>query len=411
MNTVFCSIVTALLLFSTALANAQTTVTIRSLAANKPADLNGYLYAPEGVGPFPAVVLAHGCGGISDREKIWANFLKARGYLALVLDSLTTRSISEVCTAPRLTPADRAGDAYGALKFLQSQTNVDKYRIGMMGFSHGAMTVLRTFSETTPFPLVDAPQFAAATALYPDCLSSEVDVTVPVLIQSAARDDWTAAAPCQMKAAARKNEGYPVEIEVYPDALHAFDNPAVGQHYYGSSWMNGNKPKFCCGASVGYSANATAKAEQATEQFFAKHLKSAESKAKPAWAPKPAPTRDEVAGMVKAAKALAAASGKSKLIELITSQDPQFRKRRVFLAVIEKQGIVSAHGMYPVAMVGIDFSTIKDIDGKPVLTVIRSALDQNPPWTNLSTPGTNFDIYVERLEGDEIIVGNLMKYR
>ncbi len=409
MNTLLGFILTAFLLFSTVLANAQTTVTIRSLAANKPANLNGYIYSPEGTGPFPAVVLAHGCGGISEREKNWANFLKARGYLALVLDSFTTRSISEVCTAPpRLTPADRAGDAFGALMFLQSQTNVIKSRIGMMGFSHGAMTVLAALSETTPCPLGDAPQFAAATALYPECLSSEVDVTVPVLIQSAERDDWTAAAPCQMKAAARKNEGYPVEVEVYPNALHAFDNPTV-QHYYGGSWVNPNKPKFCCGASVGYSAAATARAEQATDQFFAKHLKSADSKAKPAWAPKPAPAHDEVAGMVKAAKAFAATSGKSKLIELITSQDPQFRKRRIFLTVIDKQGIVAAHGKFPVGMVGIDYSTSKDIDGKPLIASIRSALDQTPPWTSQRTPTTNSDVYVERLEGDEILVGYLMK--
>lgn len=403
------SVVAGVLLLSASMVVAQTQVSIPSLATQKPADLTGSVYIPDGAGPFPAVVLAHGCGGIGKRETNWANFLKARGYLALILDSFTTRSISEVCTAPRLTLADRAGDAFGALKYLQSQTNVDKNRIGLMGFSHGAMTVLTTFSETTPFPLGNAPQFAAATALYPDCLTNEVDVTVPLLIQSGERDDWTAAAPCQAKAATRRSEGYPVEIEVYADALHAFDNTELPQHYYGGSWLNVNKPKYCCGASVGYSAAATAKAEQATEQFFAKHLKSVDPKSRVAWSPKAAPTRDEVANLVKAAKALATTSGKTKLIELINSQDSQFRKRRVFLTVIDKQGIVLAHGKLPVALVGVDYSTSKDIDGKPLLTVIRSALEPNPPWTSQRTPTTNSDIYVERLDNDEIIVGYLMK--
>jgi dienelactone hydrolase len=31
----------------------------------KPAQLFGYLARPDGAGPFPAVVVLHGCGGIS----------------------------------------------------------------------------------------------------------------------------------------------------------------------------------------------------------------------------------------------------------------------------------------------------------------------------------------------------------
>ncbi|MDO8788167.1 MAG: dienelactone hydrolase family protein [Sulfuritalea sp.] len=408
MNKSLVSVVAGVLLLSASAVVAQTQVSIPSMATQKPAVLNATMYTPEGPGPFPAIVLAHGCNGIGENVKNWANFLRTRGYMALILDSLTTRSISEVCTAPRLTPIDRAGDAFGALKYLQSQANVDKNRIGLMGFSHGAVTVLAALSETTPFPLGDAPQFAAATALYPNCLTSEVDVTVPLLIQSGERDDWSAAAPCQANAAARKNEGYPVEIEVYPNALHGFDDPAV-QHYYGGSWPNLNKPKACCGASVGYNAAALAKAEQATEQFFAKHLKSVDPKSKVAWSPKAAPTRDEVANLVKAAKALAMTNGKNKLIELITSQDSQFRKRRVYLTVIDKQGIVLAHGRLPVAAVGADYSTLKDIDGRPLLNLIQSTLDQNPPWTSLRTAIVDADIYVERLDNDIIIIGLLMK--
>jgi poly(3-hydroxybutyrate) depolymerase len=34
----------------------------------KPARLAGYLAQPDGVGPFPAVVVLHGCGGISSHS-------------------------------------------------------------------------------------------------------------------------------------------------------------------------------------------------------------------------------------------------------------------------------------------------------------------------------------------------------
>jgi len=389
-------------------ANAQTAVSFPSLAAARPDSLNAHVHAPEGAGPFPAVVLAHGCGGIGQNVRNWARFLQARGYVALVLDSFSSRAISEICTAPRLTLADRVGDAYGALKYLQSLPNVDGRRVGMMGFSHGGMTTLKAISETTPFPLGGAPRFAAAIALYPDCLTSEVDATVPLLIQSAARDDWTLAAPCQSKSATRKAEGYPVDVEVIPNALHGFDISDAPSYYYGATWRNMNKPKFCCGASIGYNAVATNKAEQAAEAFFTRHLGAVEPASVRAWAPKSAPTKEDIVALVKAARDFAAANGREKLIEAINGLDERFRKRRVFLGLTDKQGIVLAHGMLPVAMTGFDTASAKDLDGRPIFGVFQAALEQSPSWASMSSVFADTDIYVERL-GEDLIQGYLIR--
>lgn len=401
-------VLAGLLLAAAAGANAQATVSFPSLSTVRPDNLNAQVYAPEGAGPFPAVVLAHGCGGVGRNVHNWARFLQSRGYVALVLDSFATRAISEICTGPRLTLADRVGDAYGALKYLQSLPNVDGRRIGMMGFSHGGMTTLKAISETTPFPLGGAPRFAAAVALYPDCLTSEVDATVPLLIQSAARDDWTLAAPCQAKGATRKLEGYPVDVEVIPNAMHAFDNPEVPNHYYGATWRNVNKPKFCCGASIGYNAVATNKAEQAAEAFFARHLGAAEPASARAWTPKPAPTKEDVVALVQAAKTFAAANGKDKLIEAINSMDERFRKRRLFLGLVDKQGISLASGLLPVAMQGFDTASTKDLDGRPIFGVFQAALEQSPSWASMRGVFADTDIYVERL-GEDLIQGYLIR--
>lgn len=389
-------------------ATAQTAVNFPSLAAARPDSLNAHVYSPEGAGPFPAVVLAHGCGGIGQNVRNWAAFLQKRGYLALVLDSFSSRSISEICTAPRLTLADRVGVAYGALKYLQSLPNVDKRRIGLMGFSHGGMTTLKTISETTPFPLGEAPRFAAAVAVYPDCLTSEVDVTAPTLILSAARDDWTLAAPCQAKAALRKAEGYPVDIEVIPNALHAFDNSDAPGHYYGAAWGNVNKPKFCCGASIGYNPAATSRAEEATDAFFAARLRSDAPASVRPWTPRPAPTQGDVVKLVGEAKAFAAANGRDKLIEAINSQDERFRKRRLFLGMVDKQGVSLASGFLPVAMTGFDLSNAKDLDGQPIFGAFRSALERTPSWARLRGMFADTDVYVERL-GEDLIQGYLIR--
>jgi dienelactone hydrolase len=403
------SIVAGIVLSGASVVGAQTKVSVPSLANGVPTVLNAYMHTPEGPGPFPAVVLAHGCDGTSIREPNWAKFLVARGYVALIVDSFTTRSISSICTGQQsLSLADRAGDALGALKYLQSLGNVDKHRIGIMGFSHGAMTVLKTVSETTSVPSEVTPRFAAATALYPDCLTSEVDTTVPLLIQSGERDDWTAAAPCQMKTTLRKSEGYPVDIKVYEGALHAFDKPDV-QYYYGAQFLNMNKPKFCCGATVGYSHSAHQKAEQATEAFFEEHLKAADVVSRPPQSPKPEPTRDEVLKLVQAAKAYAAANGKDKLIQLIDSQDAQFRKRRQYLVLLDSEGICIADGLLPVAGKSMDFAKFRDPQKRPYIDAIKSALEKSPSWGSLSRGLTGGDIYAERMIDGGIIVGTLLK--
>jgi len=41
--------------------------------------VRGELYLPEGAGPFPAMVIAHGCGGVSGAERYWASALRAAG--------------------------------------------------------------------------------------------------------------------------------------------------------------------------------------------------------------------------------------------------------------------------------------------------------------------------------------------
>src|SRR5207237_361915 len=74
------------------IAGAQERVTFPSLDADltggRPTTVNGYLYKPEGPGPFPAVVGLHGCGGLMDTEgKIqalygaWGAILSKEGYI------------------------------------------------------------------------------------------------------------------------------------------------------------------------------------------------------------------------------------------------------------------------------------------------------------------------------------------
>ena len=58
--------------------------------------IEGYPTKPEGSGPFPAVVLLHGCGGWTEavRQERAAWFTNL-GYVALAVDSFATRGIKD----------------------------------------------------------------------------------------------------------------------------------------------------------------------------------------------------------------------------------------------------------------------------------------------------------------------------
>jgi hypothetical protein len=61
------------------------------------------VYKPDGSGPFSALVLLHQCGGLRDgrwtNESVlqWAKVAVARGYAAMIVDSLGPRAVNTVC--------------------------------------------------------------------------------------------------------------------------------------------------------------------------------------------------------------------------------------------------------------------------------------------------------------------------
>jgi len=83
------------------------------------------IYRPEGAGPFPFVVLLHGCGGLH-REAMWtawvepwADLLRAHGIGTAVVDSFGPRGVDQVCTGNVAAWAvRRVDDAYSVRAWL-----------------------------------------------------------------------------------------------------------------------------------------------------------------------------------------------------------------------------------------------------------------------------------------------------
>lgn len=237
-----------------------------SASRDAPVSLSGILYRPDGADPFPAMVLLHTCAGLEPLQLDWAAWLKARGYVALVVDSFTPRGTRNVCREGRNpTSAEVGGDAFGALEYLRSLPFVDREHIGVMGWSFGANAALRVAGASV-VKVADLPGggFRVAVAFYPSCRAFSDDTAIPVLMLLGGSDDWTPSEECVYSADALTRRGvHTVEWKVYPGVTHGFDNPA---HRAGVTTL---------GHFMKYDANAVADAEKRVEAFLATHLRGA----------------------------------------------------------------------------------------------------------------------------------------
>lgn len=257
-------------------------VTFANITPEKPLEVRGELYRPEGSGPFPAMVLLHGCAGVEPLYARWAGWLNERWYVALVVDSWTPRGIVENCSkgTPEVERTQRFDDAFGALRYLRSLPFVDPARIGAVGWSNGGVFAIavvngpsleRARKRGVTLPSVG---FRLGIGLYPGgCFSLVKEVVVaPLLVLIGAADDWTLAKTCEEMVNFMRSQGADATIKIYPGANHAFDNTDYPLQML-PDVENRNKPDECCGATVGYQPEAAAAAFADVEAFLAKHLR------------------------------------------------------------------------------------------------------------------------------------------
>lgn len=199
---------------------------------------------PPGPGPFPTVLLIHGCGGLRGDHgpnpimDEYAQTAVQAGWAAAILDSYGPRGWApawarrRVCTGLRLNGLQRSADVLAGLDLLHADPRVDQRRLRIASWSHGGWAVgdlltlrdpgdgsfRRTMSD------VEAVQFT-----YPFCARPA----------RAARRDWTwkggvrlvlaendtvqSEAGCLPLVARARAAGSMVEVTTIPGVTHAFD--------------------------------------------------------------------------------------------------------------------------------------------------------------------------------------------
>lgn len=224
------------------------------------------LLRPEGTGPFPAVILLHGCSGPTRRDRLWAERAREWGYLTLRVDSLAPRGLRRVCGGGILLPEERVPDVLASLSYVRTRSDVDPKRIAVMGWSHGGSTALMTLSVAPEDPTEG---FRAAIAFYPGCRRIPPWRTkTPSLILLGEADDWTAPALCQALAERQQAAGFDVTHVTYAGVHHGFDNPHLGTEKRRVPDARGGR-----GATIQYNPAAAEDSMARVRDFLTQHLR------------------------------------------------------------------------------------------------------------------------------------------
>lgn len=220
----------------------------------------GSIVLPEGKPSYPAVVVLHGCNGISPSTRIWARRLASWGYAALIIDSFTPRGLSNVCGhGMTLSGAERAKDALAAAAYLRTRPDIDPARVGLLGYSHGGWAAIAAARQS----IVDASgtqPFAAIVAYYPNCPPGAPPLVSDIQILAGGADDWARASRCTalLERYAGASAHKPL-LKIYPGAAHSFDVQRPERIYFGHR--------------LAYDAEAAADSFEMAKRFLDGHLK------------------------------------------------------------------------------------------------------------------------------------------
>jgi carboxymethylenebutenolidase len=192
--------------------------------------VQGMIYTPQGKGPFPAVIVIHEWWGLDDWVKEQASKLADAGYAALAIDlyrGKSTANPEEAHEFMRGVPEDRAKrDLRAAFDYLKAQKYVKPDRIGSLGWCMGGGYSLDVALEEPTL---------AADVIHYGHLATEPEnlkkINAPVLGIFGGQDKGIPPEDVRKFQEAMKQRGKQIEIKIYPDAGHAFENPVNKDRY------------------------------------------------------------------------------------------------------------------------------------------------------------------------------------
>jgi dienelactone hydrolase len=202
------------------------------------------LVTPPGRGPFPTVLLIHGCGGLSGIDQPnpimdeYARSAVQAGWAAAILDSYSPRgwqapwARSRVCIGLVLRGHQRAADVLAGLDLLGADPRIDPRHLRIASWSHGGWAV----GDLVTLPDPGDGSFRRTMAkvegiyfTYPFCGfpsqggRRDWTWTGDVRFVFAEHDTVQSEAGCQPMLDRARKAGARIEAVVFPGVTHAFD--------------------------------------------------------------------------------------------------------------------------------------------------------------------------------------------
>lgn len=202
---------------------------LRGVVTN-PVTISGLLTLPSNMTtPAPIVILLHGSGGRGALIDQWARRFVDLGIATFSVDSFTGRGLTSVRSDQSLLGRLIGTlDAFNALDFIASHSEVDSSRAAVMGFSRGGQGAL--YAALTRFQkmhLNSANKFVGYIALYPNCTTRYLEDDQldghPVRIHHGDADDYNPVSATQSYVDRLNASNADVKLTRYPDAHHVFD--------------------------------------------------------------------------------------------------------------------------------------------------------------------------------------------
>ena len=220
--------------------STRTKIEFSSLDPSHPYKVSGVLYLPENTAsPVPAIVLVHGTMDFYQRSELYRKPVLGAGIAVFEVDFKTGIYKSP---ADRPNPDTFLPLAFAALKELRKLPLIDPNRIGIMGFSLGGQTALRTALESNQKQWMGEDKgFVAFATFYPVCKAfiKELDKSGskltggPIIVFYGTNDSYgEGSAVPKLKKLLEKKFNFQLNTVEYPGASHGFNLNVPDMSYF-----------------------------------------------------------------------------------------------------------------------------------------------------------------------------------
>lgn len=197
------------------------------------------VFRPSGPGPFPTVIMMHGCGGLQPFLFEYGKAFGDAGLAVVIVDSFAHRKISRlsahltVCTGLQLRGRERAQDLFEVIDWLTQQKWSSAGQIIAAGWSHGGWAIMDAMSlaGSRADLMARAGNIRGVLLIYPYCGPFSQTAAKgwgelrPKVTAILGQDDAVVGVQAPLRALGRLiNDGVSVDTHIYDDATHAFDD-------------------------------------------------------------------------------------------------------------------------------------------------------------------------------------------